>query len=313
MNSSFRTKSRHGYSVKFSPYMHNRLACVSSQYYGIAGCGTLYVLDNQPNQIALTQIYEWNNGLFDVAWAENNENILVTAAGDGSLQVWDVTQQQGLLKIFKEHEKEVNSVDWSQTRNEQLILTGSWDTFVKLWDITQDKSLATFGGHSSIVYNVSWSPHVPGCFASCSGDHTLRVWDCKNPRSCAIIIPAHDEEVLASDWCKYNEYTLFSGSVDGSIKGWDIRNPMIPISYLQGHKYSVRRIRASPFNGAILASASYDFTVKLWNIQKQICLQTVENHSEFVYGLDFNLHIPGQMADCSWDELVHIYHTEPVF
>uniref|UniRef100_A0A2C9KTH2 Peroxin-7 n=1 Tax=Biomphalaria glabrata TaxID=6526 RepID=A0A2C9KTH2_BIOGL len=275
MNSSFRTKSRHGYSVKFSPYMHNRLACVSSQYYGIAGCGTLYVLDNQPNQIALTQIYEWNNGLFDVAWAENNENILVTAAGDGSLQVWDVTQQQGLLKIFKEHEKEVNSVDWSQTRNEQLILTGSWDTFVKLWDITQDKSLATFGGHSSIVYNVSWSPHVPGCFASCSGDHTLRVWDCKNPRSCAIIIPAHDEEVLASDWCKYNE--------------------------------------ASPFNGAILASASYDFTVRLWNIQKQICLQTVENHSEFVYGLDFNLHIPGQMADCSWDELVHIYHTEPVF
>ncbi|KAH9524981.1 peroxisomal targeting signal 2 receptor [Bulinus truncatus] len=311
MNLTFRTKSRHGYSVKFSPYFHNRIACVSSQYYGIAGCGTLFVLDIHANEISVVQVCEWNNGLFDVAWAENNENILVTAGGDGSIQVWDVSQQQGLLKVLKEHEKEVNAVDWSQTRSEHLVLSGSWDTLIKLWDITQDKSLFTFSGHTSLVYNVSWSPLVPGCFASSSGDHTVRIWDYKNPRSCTILIPAHNGEVLTCDWCKYDENLLFSGSVDGSIKGWDIRNPMVPICNFQGHKYSVRRIRTSPFNGAILASCSYDFTVKVWNVRKQECQLTVEHHSEFVYGLDFNMHIPGQMADCGWDELIHVYQTEP--
>ena len=34
---TFKTKDRHGYSVKFSPYIPTRFACSTSQYYGIAG------------------------------------------------------------------------------------------------------------------------------------------------------------------------------------------------------------------------------------------------------------------------------------
>jgi peroxin-7 len=37
-------------------------------------------------------IYDWNDGLFDVTWAENNENVLVTASGDGGVVVWDTSQ-----------------------------------------------------------------------------------------------------------------------------------------------------------------------------------------------------------------------------
>ena len=36
-------------------------------------------------------------------------------------------------------------------------------------------------------------------------------------------------------------------------------------------------------------------------------LEVVEHHSEFVTGLNFNLHLPGQLADCSWDESVKVY------
>ncbi|XP_005090618.1 peroxisomal targeting signal 2 receptor [Aplysia californica] len=307
MNQTFRTKSRHGYSVKFSPYLPQRIACATSQYYGIVGSGSIFVLDVDPSGVRVVQQFEWSEGVFDLTWAENNENILVAAGGDGSIQVWDVSQPQGPLKALREHTKEVNAVDWSQTRNEHFVLSASWDKLIKLWDISQAQSIETFQGHDHIVYQVSWSPHVPGCFASASGDHSVRVWDCRRSDGCVALIPAHEAEVLSCDWCKYDQNLLFSGSVDGLIKGWDIRKPAHPVCVLRGHKYAVRRIRASPFSGSIVASASYDFSVKIWDTEQELCLDTVEHHTEFVYGLDYNLHVPGQMADCAWDELVHVY------
>jgi len=308
MNQTFRTQSRHGYSVKFSPYFPQRLACATSQYYGIVGSGTLFVLDADPSGLRVFQKFEWSDGLFDVTWAENNENIIVGAGGDGSIQVWDVSQPKGPIKVLKEHTKEVNAVEWSQTRNEHFVLSASWDKLIKLWDISHDASTSTFTGHEHLVYQVAWSFHQPGTFASASGDHTVRVWDCRNPGNSAILIHAHEGEVLTTDWSKYDPNLIFSGSVDGLIKGWDIRSPTLPVRTLRGHRYAVRRIRTSPFSGTVLASASYDFTVKLWDLDRETCTDTFDHHTEFVYGLDFNIHVPGQMADCSWDELVHVYN-----
>lgn len=34
---TFRTRGRHGYAVKFSPYFGQRVLCATSQHYGIAG------------------------------------------------------------------------------------------------------------------------------------------------------------------------------------------------------------------------------------------------------------------------------------
>lgn len=35
--------------------------------------------------------YDTQDGLYDVAWSEVHENQLVTASGDGSIKLWDVT------------------------------------------------------------------------------------------------------------------------------------------------------------------------------------------------------------------------------
>jgi len=39
------------------------------------------------------------------------------------------------------------------------------------WDPNRPNSLATFLGHTQLVYNAMWSPHVPSCFASVSGKY----------------------------------------------------------------------------------------------------------------------------------------------
>ncbi|XP_034756661.1 peroxisomal biogenesis factor 7 [Etheostoma cragini] len=217
MEKVFRCPGRHGYAVQVSPFIPNRVACATSQFYGIAG----YVR----------------------------------------------------VKVY--------SVDWSQTRGENLIVSGSWDQTAKVWDPALSQSLTTLRGHEGVIYSTVWSPHIPGCFASASGDGTLRVWDVKSA-ACRLAIPAHKAEILSCDWCKYDQVP-----------------PLILQLWLQCF---------SPFSKTMLASCSYDFTVRFWDYSRnQPLLDTVEHHSEFVCGLDFNLHIPNQVVDCSWDETVKIY------
>lgn len=66
--SSFFHPNRHGYSVRFSPFDANRLIVATSQCYGLAGGGTLYLLELVPNTSGLVSIktFEWSDGLFDV-------------------------------------------------------------------------------------------------------------------------------------------------------------------------------------------------------------------------------------------------------
>lgn len=304
---TFRVPGRHGYAVEMSPYLTSRLACATSQYYGIAGCGTLLVLEQTESGISLVRSFDWNDGLFDVTWSENNEHVLVTASGDGSLQIWDTNNPMGPLQVFKEHTQEVYSVDWSQTRAEQLIVSGSWDSTAKVWDPAASKSISTFQGHEGVIYSTIWSPHIPGCFASASGDSTLRIWDMKT-RGTKIAIPAHQAEILTCDWCKYDQNFIVTGAVDCSLRVWDLRNVRQPISDLSGHSYAIRRVKFSPFHRTVIASCSYDFTVRFWDFSKtEPHLETVEQHTEFVCGLDFSLHIPNQVADCAWDETLKIY------
>lgn len=42
---------------------------------------------------------DWNDGLFDITWAENNENVLITGAGDGHVVVWDINQRRVNLSL----------------------------------------------------------------------------------------------------------------------------------------------------------------------------------------------------------------------
>lgn len=58
----------------------------------------------------------WNatdDGLYDCAWSEENENHLVSVCGDGSVKVWDLEALENPLKNLAEHKNEAYSVDWN--------------------------------------------------------------------------------------------------------------------------------------------------------------------------------------------------------
>ncbi|RKP08501.1 WD40-repeat-containing domain protein [Thamnocephalis sphaerospora] len=307
----FQTQGFNGYSVKFSPFFEDRIACASAANFGLVGNGRLWILRSGagPHGVDAEKLYDTQDGLYDVAWSEQHEHQLVTGSGDGSVKLWDVTLSEFPIQNWSEHTREVYSVNWNLIRKD-TFLTASWDLTVKWWTPERPQSLATFAGHQHCVYEASWSPHEPDLFASACGDRIIRLWDARQPGRPTMTIHGHQGEVLSLDWNKYQPYTLASGSVDKTVRVWDARRPDRELSAATGHEYAVRRVRFSPHQAQLLASASYDMTMRIWDmgiaggIAKPV--ETYGAHTEFVLGVDWNLYHEGELATCAWDEQVHI-------
>ena len=297
--------------MEFSPFHDGLLAVASSQYFGIVGNGRQYVVrldPAAPRGIRLIRAFDTNDGLFDVTWNESNENQLASASGDGSIKLFDLNTVDNFpVAHWKEHGQECASVDWALVRKDAFV-TASWDRTCKLWDPLSPRSLRTFAEHAKTVYSAQWSPRHANYFASCSGDSTFKVWDISAPNS-VVTVPAHQGEVLTIDWSKYNEFVLVTGATDRTVRVWDLRRPVVPVATLAGHDFAVRRLKCSPTREQHVLSCSYDMTAILWDIHapEDSILARFDHHTEFVFGVDFSLFRPNQIATASWDEFVCVF------
>ncbi|EGD83436.1 peroxisomal targeting signal 2 receptor [Salpingoeca rosetta] len=258
----------HPYAIAFSPYTGDRLAVASAQHFGIAGKGSVSVFDRSQDWATIAQA-EWKDGLFSAAWAETNENQLLTCSGDGTCQLWDIADMSKPLHVFAEHTKEATRVSHCQAREGALFASSSWDQSVKVWDATgaSGHSLATLS-HQGFVYDVRWSPHRQHTIASACEDGTVSVWDTRAPRP-AQVVQAHAHEALCLDWNKYDANMLVSGSVDRTVRCFDLRMApsAVPLYVLEAHQLAVRTVACSPFDVDVIATGSYDMCAFLWNVR----------------------------------------------
>lgn len=174
-------------------------------------------------------------------------------------------------------------------------------------------SLSTWREHAGCVYSAVWSYQCPQLFASCSSDSSIKIFDRNLPQSVQTIPGAHDgAEILSLDWSKYNKDILFTGGVDSIIKMWDLRfmggaGGGREVGKMVGHQMAVRCLKSSPFDAGLLASCGYDMTLRVWDTERQCEIDVYDAHSEFVYGLDWNLFVRNELATASWDESVHYF------
>ncbi|GBP09315.1 Peroxisomal targeting signal 2 receptor [Eumeta japonica] len=257
---TFLTPGRHGYSVRFSRTRPDALAVATSQYYGLAGGGTLFFLELAPdgNTLLELQKLEWSDGLFDVTWSGSREGVCACGAGDGAVVVWRCGHAAP-LRVLRAHTSEVCSVDWLRAH----LLSASWDTTVKLWDPETETCLNTYTGHSQLVYTATFSPHSPATFASVSGDGHLKLWASTEPARPAAAVKAHDAEVLSCDWSRAESHAIATAGSDGLVRGWDLRRLTAPMFTLKGCECAVRRVQFSPHAPSVVAAVSYDFTTRI--------------------------------------------------
>ncbi|WFD25840.1 peroxisomal targeting signal 2 receptor [Malassezia nana] len=143
------TPEHAGYNVAWSPFFPNELAVASAANYGLVGNGRLYVFGGTP---APMRMYDTQDGIFDVAWSEVHENQIVSASGDGSIKLWDISLDDHPIRNWMEHSREVFSVDWNNIQKD-LFASSSWDGSVKIWSPERPTSIQTLGAHQGCVYN----------------------------------------------------------------------------------------------------------------------------------------------------------------
>ena len=84
----------------------------AAQNFGIVGNGRQHVFQMAPGGGGLVEVaaFDTLDGVYDCAWNEENENILLAASGDGSIKVYDLglPPQANPLRQFHEHKHEVS-------------------------------------------------------------------------------------------------------------------------------------------------------------------------------------------------------------
>lgn len=291
---------------------------------------------------ALNDRFDTQDVLYDLAWSEQHENQILTANGDGSIKLFDISVDQFPIQSWDAHGREVFAVHWNLLAKDTFV-SSSWDGAVKVFNPQRDQAIVTLPTHSC-TYSAQFSPHEDRMVSAVSADSMLRLWDLRTPASVhnhlVLTIPynprpipgvavapmknAQEAECLTHDWNKYRNTVVAVGGVDRLIRTFDIRNATAgPVAVLNGHDYAVRKVTWSPHLPDLLLSASYDMSCRVWTDGSAIGVDgaasntgyspsrqvgRMDRHTEFATGVDWCLFgAEGWCASTAWDERVLVW------
>ncbi len=186
---------------------------------------------------------------------------LVSASADGMIRLWDAETRRELLSVT--NRDSLYDVEFSPDGKMLVAAMGAKfgnTSSLMLWDVGTHQTIATFGTHSTRLFEIVYSPDGKRVACAC-WDHTVTIWDVMSQEK-VITLEGHTESV-SSVVFSADGSRLASGSWDGTVRLWD-GNHYGLIGTLSGHTDQVNSIALSP-DGGRLASVSADQTVRLWN------------------------------------------------
>lgn len=225
--------------------------------------------------------YQWAASESQLYSLSLHQNRLATAAGDGTVSLWDLGDNSGWKRseegevsngdltpqtILNPSEDEaVRWVAFSPTGEQLLAVDRSGQ--ISLWD-TQGSLIRRWQGHDQAVSYGVFSPDAQ-TLATASDDHTVKLWDLQG--NLLATLEGHSGWVFAVQFSPDGR-TLATASNDQTVKLWDFDptasgNERVQLRQtLPGHRDGVTSLRFSP-DGQTLATTSYDTTIRLWQVE----------------------------------------------
>ncbi|KAF4026085.1 hypothetical protein G4228_018257 [Cervus hanglu yarkandensis] len=97
--------------------------------------------------------------VFHVRWSPLREGTLCSGSDDGSVRIWDYTQD-ACINILSGHTAPVRGLMWNP-EIPYLLISGSWDCTIKVWDTREGICLDTVCDHGADVYDSAIEPGAP--------------------------------------------------------------------------------------------------------------------------------------------------------
>ncbi|KAF7352360.1 WD-domain-containing protein [Mycena venus] len=115
--------------------------------------------------------------LTSLSVSQNSQYALVSRSPD-DIQLWDLNSGRLVQNYIGQRQSKDIIRSCFGGRDGNLVVSGSEDSNVYVWDRDSGKLLKVLEGHGEGSVNcVAWNPRNEHMFASCSDDHTIRIWE----------------------------------------------------------------------------------------------------------------------------------------
>ncbi|ORX87674.1 WD40 repeat-like protein [Anaeromyces robustus] len=170
----------------------------------------------------------------NICWYPIDNGMFTTSSMDHTLKVWDTNNMKSIFQ-FKFDGPVFNHAFSPIAQTHNLIATGTTSSYVILCDLRSGSQSHILIGHKNPVVGLDWSPSNEYLLASGSGDHTIRLWDIRKPKSCLTSlcqynsgdkideVTAHNGTVNALKFLSDGSEILSVGT-DSKIHLWNIGN-----------------------------------------------------------------------------------------
>ncbi|KAK3723005.1 hypothetical protein LTR37_002151 [Vermiconidia calcicola] len=234
-------------------------------------------------------------------------HLLLSAAADGKVKLWDVYHDRELLRSYSGHNKSVVDTDFSPDGTR--FLSASYDRQMKVWDTETGACLGRYSTGST-PHVIRWQPDNASGQEFLAGMHDNKIvqfdtriqpsdgGDKKNP------VQEYDHHlgpVNTITFCDENR-RFVTTSDDKSLRAWEYNIP-VPIKFIaEPYMFPMVASASHPTKPSILMQSS-DNTIKVYNTGEKIRQNRKKDfrgHNNAGYRISLDVSPDGGMV-CSGD------------
>lgn len=115
-----------------------------------------------------------NNMALDLS--DDGRYAAINIGHESEIHIWDLEEQRLVQRLVGQKHTRYVVRSCFGGAHQAFMASGSEDSQVYMWNRKTGTLVQTLAGHSGTVSAVHWNPKNPKMLASCSDDHTVRIW-----------------------------------------------------------------------------------------------------------------------------------------
>lgn len=232
-------------------------------------------------------------------------HLLLSAAADGKVKLWDAFHGRELLRSYSGHTKSVVDVDFSPDGTK--FITASYDRQMKVWDTETGACTGRFSTGST-PHVVRWQPDDHSGKEFLAGMHNNKIvqfdtrlppdGDKKNP------VQEYDHHLGPVNTITFTDQNrrFITTSDDKSLRAWEYNIP-VPIKFIaEPYMFPMVKSASHPSKSSVIMQSS-DNTIKVYNTGEKIRQnrkKEFRGHNNAGYAIDVDVSPDGGIV-CSGD------------